>query len=77
LLLNPTLLQVMKKTLAIRPAFLYLRKFEILEFQPITYIYAERQQCDCNLGDNTAFIIFDESIVATNVDYSTEHYVSP
>ena len=54
---------------------LYLRKFVMFKFQPVTHVNAIGQQCNGNLGNNTGIVIFDIGIVTANIDHSTEHGV--
>ena len=53
--------------------FLCGYKFPAVKFKTIAYVDAVGQQGDGNLGNYTGVIIFDECIVAANINYSTEH----
>ena len=52
---------------------LNLGKLVILEFQPVANIDAEREECNSNFGNYTAFVVFDESIITANVNNGTQH----
>ena len=69
----------MKDPLTNRSAdfLLNLRKFKIFKFKAVTDVNAKGQQSNSDLRDHTSLVIFDESIVATNINNSTEHIDSP
>ena len=69
----------MKNPLTNRSAdfLLNLRKFKIFKFKAVTDVDAKGQQSNSDLRDHTSLVIFDESIVATNINNSTEHIDSP
>ena len=52
---------------------LHSLKFVILEYQSVTNIHTNRQQCNGNFGDNTCILILDEGVITANIDYFTEH----
>ena len=54
-------------------AFLNCGKFVVFEFQLVTYINAEGQQGNGNFGDDTGVVVFDEGVVATDINDSTIH----
>jgi len=54
---------------------LYLRKFVIFKFQSISNVDAEWKQCNRNLRNDTGLIVFYISVIATNINYSTQHSV--
>ena len=60
----------------IRPGgYLYSFKFPFVEFKAVANINSKWEQCDGDFGDNSGIVVFDEGIVATNVNNSTKHRV--
>ena len=55
------------------PSPLNLGEFVVFEFKPVTNIDAEGEQCNRNLGNYTGLIIFDISIIAADINNSTQH----
>ena len=59
-----------------RLCFLYKREFKIFKFQPVANICTEGEQCKCDLGNDTGFVIFDIAVIAPNINEGTEHKAS-
>ena len=56
---------------------LNLGEFVILEFQFIAHIHAEGEQGDGDFGDNAGVFVFDEGVVAADIDDGAEHFEVP
>ena len=56
--------------------FLYLLKGIVYKFEHIAKVDAPGEQGDGYLGDDAGVMVFDKSIIAADVDDSTEHSVS-
>jgi len=54
-------------------SILYLGKFVVFKFQPVTHIDAKGKQCDGHFRDHTGFVIFDIGIIAPDIHNCTEH----
>ena len=59
------------------PSPLYFGEFVIFKYEAVTYIYAERQQCDGNLGHYTGIVVLYKGIIAPDINNSTEHNIPP
>jgi hypothetical protein len=50
-----------------------LGEFVVLEFEAVSHIGAEGEQSDGDLGYDTGGVIFDEGVIATDIDDGTVH----
>ena len=57
--------------------WLDLGEFVILEFQSVAHVDAEGKQSDGDFGDHAGVVVLDESVIAADINDSTEHIEPP
>lgn len=57
------------------PSPLNLGKFIVLKFEPIADVNAKRKQGNGYFGNNTAFVVFNVSIITPNIYNRTQHNI--
>ena len=51
-------------------------KFVIFKLEAAAHINVKGEKCQCYLGLHAGVIVFDQGVVAENIDYSTVHIAS-
>jgi len=54
---------------------LYLGKFKILKFKPVTNVNTKGKQCNCDFRCNSGLIVFDKGIITANIYNCAEHSI--